>query len=58
MTVVRDEFRHGPLGVYDFDRDDELEIEIDHGYDTTSIYIDRATAIKLRDWLNEKVTGL
>ncbi len=53
-----DEFRHGPLDVHDFDRDDELEIEIE-GYDyNASIYLDRATAIKLRDWLNEKVTDI
>lgn len=50
-----DEFRYGPLGVYDFDSDDELEIEIEgFGYDA-NIYLDRATAMKLRDWLNEKV---
>lgn len=52
---MKKEFRHGPLGVYDFDSDDEIEIKIDDYDSTASVHLSRAKAIELRDWLTEQI---
>ncbi len=48
----------GPLSFYGWDSDDEIEVEFDGMEYTNSVYLDRAKAIELRDWLNTQVTGL
>ncbi len=52
---MRKEFRCGPLGVYDFDKDDEIEIMIDDIDFESSVYLSRAEALELRDWLTERI---
>ncbi len=48
-------FRYGPLEFSEFDADDEIQILIEGIDYESSIYVDRATAIKLRDWLTEQI---
>lgn len=51
------EFRHGPLGVYEFDKSDEIELEIEGIDYCSSVSINRTTATQLRDWLTEQIEG-
>lgn len=52
---MRKEFRYGPLGVYDFDSDDEIEVQIENDSGSMEVYLDRARATELRDWLTEQI---
>lgn len=55
-----EEFSHSSLTVCPFDRDDEIEIEIDSNdyYMSSIVYLDRVKAIELRDWLTDVIAGV
>ena len=52
---MRQEFRHGALGVYDFDSDEEIEIEIEDITSLSNAYLDLPAVIRLRDWLTAQI---
>lgn len=53
--MPKEEFRHGPLGVYEFDHDDEIEIQIEDTMYDCSVYLTRPRVIQLRDWLARQI---
>ncbi len=49
------DYKKGPFTIYAFDQDGEIEVEFETYDYTNNIYLDRANAIELRDWLNTQL---